>query len=170
MNTRSIGVMVFAVAVLAGWCARNRSLARRDAEPPRVTAPAAVAEPTGIPAPGGIPAAPASPFNAVPPLEPRPTGISFRTPAKFEEHFDKHGREFGDITPVGYLRRAKALRDAPVGGDILELKRADGTFARFDRATGAFLAFDPDGTVLTFFRPNDGEAYFRRQARRRGSS
>jgi pyocin large subunit-like protein len=59
------------------------------------------------------------------------------------------------------------LRDAPVGGDIVEVVRqSDGVISRFDRGSGAFLAADPDGTIRTFFKPNDGEAYFRRQARR----
>ena len=35
-----------------------------------------------------------------------------------------------------------------------------------DRSTGAFVAFDADSTIRTFFKPNDGEAYFERQARR----
>jgi hypothetical protein len=30
----------------------------------------------------------------------------------------------------------------------------------------AFLAVNRDGTIRTFFKPNDGEAYFRRQASR----
>jgi hypothetical protein len=65
------------------------------------------------------------------------------------------------------LQRAQQLRDAPVGGDIVEVVRqSDGIISRFDRGSGAFLAADPDGTIRTFFRPNDGEAYFRRQARR----
>lgn len=62
---------------------------------------------------------------------------------------------------------AQALRDASPGGDILELIRTgDGVISRFDRRTGAFGAFDRDGTIRTFFKPNDGEQYFRRQAKR----
>lgn len=91
----------------------------------------------------------------------------FRSRKRLSEHFAKHGAEFGKISRDEYLRLAQALRDAPVGGDVLELRRDDGTISRFDRKTGAFLAFDVDGTIRTFFRPNDGESYFQRQARRR---
>ena len=49
---------------------------------------------------------------------------------------------------------------------MLELRRPDGSVSRFDRASGAFLAFDADGTIRTFFKPNDGERYFERQAGR----
>ena len=93
--------------------------------------------------------------------------IGFRTRRNLEEHFAKHGAEFSGATMEQYLAMAQALRDAPPGGDVLELVRSgDGVVSRFDRKRGAFLAFDRDGTIHTFFRPNDGEAYFRRQANR----
>ncbi len=89
--------------------------------------------------------------------------IGFRTRRKFDEHFVKHGREFAGITQDEYLRVAQTLRDAPVGGDVLELSRGDGTVSRFDRSTGIFVAFDKDLTIRTCFKPNDGERYFKRQ-------
>jgi len=96
----------------------------------------------------------------------RRSGIGFRSGAQLNEHFQKHGAEFGRISRAEYLRLAQSLRDAPVGGSIEEIRRTDGTVSRFDRSTGAFIAFDRDGTIRTFFKPNDGEAYFRRQAMR----
>ena len=33
-------------------------------------------------------------------------------------------------------------------------------------AGSAFIAFNPNGVIRTFFRPNDGERYWRRQAER----
>ncbi len=62
---------------------------------------------------------------------------------------------------------AQTLRDAPAGGMVLEIVRpADGVVSRFDKSNGAFLAFNPDRTIRTYFKPNDGESYFRRQAKR----
>ena len=92
--------------------------------------------------------------------------VGFHSLAQLSEHFAKHGAEFGRVTQQEYLRAAQTLRDAPVGGSIEELRRPDGTTSRFDRSSGAFIAFNTDGTIRTFFKPNDGEAYFRRQARR----
>lgn len=92
--------------------------------------------------------------------------LGFRSRAQLNEHFQKHGAEFGRITQAEYLRQAQRLRDAPMGGSIEEIRRDDGTVSRFDRSTGAFIAFNRDGTIRTFFKPNDGEAYFRRQASR----
>jgi pyocin large subunit-like protein len=93
-------------------------------------------------------------------------GPGFRSRRAFDEHYAKHGREFGNISQDEYLRRAQALRDAPVGGPILEAVKPGGIFTRFDRSTRAFGAYNGDRTIRTFFIPNDGERYFHRQANR----
>src|SRR5262245_16878173 len=92
--------------------------------------------------------------------------IGFATRRKFLDHYEKHGAEFGSISREEYLRQSQILRASPVGGDVLEAIRADGVITRFDRKTGAFLAFNPDLTIRTYFKPNDGEKYFRRQSKR----
>jgi pyocin large subunit-like protein len=94
------------------------------------------------------------------------SGPGFRNPARLDEHYQKHGAEFGAISKAEYLRLAQELRDAPVGGPILEARRPDGEFSRFDSRHGYFGAYNPDKTIRTFFIPNDGERYFHRQARR----
>ena len=93
-------------------------------------------------------------------------GIGFATRQKFLDHYDKHGAEFGSISREEYLRQAQQLRDRPAGIGVLEVTRADGVVTRFDRQSGAFLAFNSDLTIRTFFKPNDGENYFRRQSKR----
>jgi len=82
-------------------------------------------------------------------------GPGFRSRRQFDEHYAKHGREFGNISQQEYLLRAQALRD--------------GIVSRFDRKTGAFGAYNPDRTIRTFFIPNAGERYFHRQASKRGA-
>ena len=94
------------------------------------------------------------------------TQVGFRSRKNLDEHFSKHGREFRGLSKDQYLLAAQTLRDRPVGGDVEEIIRGDGTASRFDRVSGAFLAFNRDGTIRTFFKPNDGEQYFRRQAQR----
>ncbi|TAJ40246.1 MAG: hypothetical protein EPO55_09595 [Reyranella sp.] len=94
------------------------------------------------------------------------TNVGFADARRLDEHFEKHGGEFGRITRQDYLRQAQLLRDAKVGGPILETVRRDRVTTRFDRQTGAFIAFNPNGVIRTFFKPNDGERYFRRQAER----
>lgn len=93
-------------------------------------------------------------------------GPGFRSRRAFDEHYAKHGREFGNISQDRYLQLAQDLRDAPVGGTILEAVQPGGVITRFDRRHGYFGAYNPDRTIRTFFIPVDGERYFRRQARR----
>lgn len=135
-------------------------------------------KPREQPGPSPITSAPVAPPAAsapmadvapAPTLAPTKVGSSrgFRSRDRLDEHFAKHGAEFGVTSAQAYLALAQALRDAPAGGDVLEIVRpSDGVISRFDKRTGAFGAFDADGTIRTYFRPNDGEAYFRRQARR----
>jgi hypothetical protein len=92
--------------------------------------------------------------------------IGFASRAKLLQHFEKHGGEFPGLTREAYLRRAQDLRDRRAGDGILEFIREDRVITRFDRKSGAFLAFDGNLTIRTFFKPNDGEAYFKRQQRR----
>jgi pyocin large subunit-like protein len=94
--------------------------------------------------------------------------VGFIDARRLDEHFEKHGTEFGRITKQDYLRQAQLLRDAELSGPILETVRRDGVTTRFDRQTGAFIAFNPNGIIRTFFKPNDGERYYRRQAERGG--
>ena len=93
-------------------------------------------------------------------------GPGFRSQAQLNEHYGKHGGEFGNISKQEYLRLAQELRDARPGGPILEARRSNGEFSRFDRRHGYFGAYNQDGTIRTFFIPNNGERYFRRQAQR----
>jgi pyocin large subunit-like protein len=93
-------------------------------------------------------------------------GPGFRSRRQLDDHYAKHGAEFGRVTKAQYLCLAQDLRDARAGGPILELKRSDGATTRFDRRKGYFGAYNPDRTIRTFFIPNDGERYFHRQAQR----
>jgi pyocin large subunit-like protein len=94
------------------------------------------------------------------------SGPGFRSRAQLDEHYAKHGAEFGAISKGEYLHLAQELRDTRPGGPILEARRPNGEFSRFDRRRGYFGAYNRDGTIRTFFIPNNGERYFRRQAQR----
>jgi len=93
-------------------------------------------------------------------------GPGFRSRRQFDEHYAKHGREFGNISQQEYLRRAQSLRDTPAGGPVLEADKPGGIVTKFDRRNGYFVAYNSDRTIRTFFIPNDGERYFHRQAKR----
>ncbi len=167
-RTRSgipLGVIIALVtAILAS------RISRAPARTPAVRDTGAQSAPQGRAAPdrntdatGSAPAVTGSRDRSA---EGRNASIGFVSRQRLVEHFEKHGEEFPGLSIEAYLVAAQTLRDAPVGGDVLEVRRRDGVVTRFDRATGGFLAFNRDGTIRTFFRPNDGESYFRRQASR----
>ena len=56
--------------------------------------------------------------------------VGFADQRRLDEHFEKHGAEFGRITKQDYLRQAQLLRDAKVGGPVLEAVRRDPEGAR----------------------------------------
>jgi pyocin large subunit-like protein len=89
-------------------------------------------------------------------------GLGFRNQHLLDDHFERYGHEFGRITKSQYLRLAQQLRDSHAGNNILESRR-HGTVLKFDRKRGYFGAYDPDGTVRTFFIPPEGVRYFEDQ-------
>ncbi|MEZ5365966.1 MAG: hypothetical protein R2748_27445 [Bryobacterales bacterium] len=139
---------------------------RRPAPAPQAQpaeAPPALTEKVPLPQTG---VAPAAQRTQAPVQRGQARSPGFPSRRSFDQHFEKHGAEFGHISQEQYLALAQQLRDKPAGGPILELVREDGVVTRFDRQTGYFGAFNPDRTIRTFFIPNDGERYFERQARR----
>ncbi|MBL8229999.1 MAG: hypothetical protein JNL98_16035 [Bryobacterales bacterium] len=96
-------------------------------------------------------------------------GPGFRSKRQFDEHYVKHGAEFGKISKDDYLKFAQELRDAPKSKDVLEAVREDGVITKFQKKKGWFGAYNSDRTIRTFFIPNDGERYFWRQAKRPAS-
>ena len=92
--------------------------------------------------------------------------IGFASRRGLESHWQKHGAEFGSPSLEAYLAMAQDLRDAALSSRVIEAPQSNGSYARFDRSSGAFLAFNRDLTIRTFFRPDDGESYFRRAVNR----
>ncbi|MEZ5964002.1 MAG: hypothetical protein R3F56_09180 [Planctomycetota bacterium] len=110
---------------------------------------------------------PAAPEAAKPAPAKSTSKVGFTSRRSWLDHFEKHGAEFGKITADEYLAKAQALRDAKLIPTILEgVRPSDGVITRFDKKTGAFIAFHDDKSIRTFFRPNDGVAYFKRQLER----
>jgi len=92
------------------------------------------------------------------------SGRGFRTQHMLEEHYQKYGKAFGNVTQDQYLRLAQQLRDTRSSKAVLEVKRSDGSGAKFDKRRGWFVAYEPDGTLKMFFAPKDGLRYFQWQA------
>lgn len=150
------GAALAVLAAIALFVPGLRELVLGAAPP---AAPAA-----GEAVPGTPSTAPARAEKPAPASRPVDTAVGFTSRKNWLDHFEKHGGEFGKITAEQYLLRAQELRDAPTSADVLEsVRKQDGVVCRFDKRSGAFLACNADRTIRTFFRPGDGEAYFRRQ-------
>ena len=106
---------------------------------------------------------PAPPIQEVSPY----AAIGFASKQKLQEHFVKHGREFSSPSAEAYLAKAQQLRDRVLKPPLLEgIRPSDGVITRFDPASGAFLAYDKNRTIRTFFKPDNGERYYHRQLKR----
>lgn len=81
-------------------------------------------------------------------------------PGRWLPHFEKHAAEFGYRTPVEYLRGARDL----VGREgVQTFTRTNGDKLFYDAARNEFAVLKPDGVLRTFFRPQNGSAYWRSQ-------
>ncbi len=73
-------------------------------------------------------------------------------PGQLEEHYLKHGYQFGGITKEQYLQDAQALLDADPGGDVLEKIRDNGDIEHFRVSTGEFAVMTKRGRIRTYFK------------------
>ena len=77
-------------------------------------------------------------------------------PGQLEEHYLKHGYQFGKITQEQYLQDAQALLDAEPGGDILEKIRPNGDVEHFRVSTGEFAVMTKRGRIRTYYKADYG--------------
>jgi hypothetical protein len=81
-------------------------------------------------------------------------------PGRWLPHFEKHAAEFGYRTPVEYLRGA---RDLVGRSGVQTFTRSNGDQLFYDAARNEFAVLKPDGVLRTYFRPQNGPAYWRSQ-------
>ena len=83
--------------------------------------------------------------------------------ANAEEHWDKHGREFPELhSEQDYVRAANAFVHSPPPGTLT--KRDDrGDMLFYQPSTDTFAVMDSRGEPRTFFKPDNGYAYWNRQ-------
>ena len=83
-------------------------------------------------------------------------------PASLPDHFARHGSEFGARNAEEYAQMAwQFLQRAKVEGLPAKVD-GSGVLRVFDPRSGAFGAYNHDGTTKTFFKPGD-RGYFERQ-------
>jgi len=78
------------------------------------------------------------------------------------DHFARHGRDFHARDADDYAAQAAAFLERARKSGLPAKRDADGSLRVFDPATGAFGAYNANGTTKTFFKPGD-RSYFDRQ-------
>ena len=83
-------------------------------------------------------------------------------PKSLPDHFARHGADFRAKDADDYARMAWEFGQRAKQGGLLVKADDDGTRRVFDPKSGAFAAYNRDGTTKTFFKPNSRD-YFARQ-------
>ena len=89
--------------------------------------------------------------------------VRFETPEKMQKHYDKHIDKYGNISISEYIALANELVNAKDTDDIERIVRSDESTAIYRFSTNDFLVITKDGYIRTFFKPDDGEAYWREE-------
>lgn len=136
---------------------------------PVSTSPAAA--PAAVPKPRSLLAKIIAPFAALTATSPGalpapanapPTRQTWGNPGSLPDHFARHGADFGATSPDDYAARAWQFRQRMRAGTVLVKVDEDGVQRVFDPASGAFAAYNRNGTTKTFFKPGSRD-YFNRQ-------
>ncbi|MBO5522262.1 MAG: zinc-ribbon domain containing protein [Roseburia sp.] len=85
----------------------------------------------------------------------------FRTQENLQEHFSKHGAEFGYQTAEAYLEGANRVI---VSADALhKYEKEDGDDVYYLESTNELVIVSTDNYIRTYFKPEDGIEYYNRQ-------
>jgi filamentous hemagglutinin len=83
--------------------------------------------------------------------------------ANAQEHWQKHGGEFPeDHSEMDYVREANAFVHRPPPGTLAK-HDAHGDTLFYQPSTDTFAVMDSRGEPRTFFKPDNGYAYWNRQ-------
>jgi pyocin large subunit-like protein len=84
-------------------------------------------------------------------------------PETLIDHFRRHGADFGATSAREYARMAYEFYGRAQEEKYPKKIASDGTIKIYDRKTNTFGAYNSDGTTKTFFKPKNGESYWKRQ-------
>ena len=91
-----------------------------------------------------------------------PTRETWGSPASLPDHFARHGGDFGAKDADDYARMAWEFRERAQAERLPTKVDETGVRRVFDPKSGAFAAYNRDGTTKTFFKPGS-PGYFERQ-------
>lgn len=87
--------------------------------------------------------------------------LEFRNETMWEEHFEKHGSEFGYKSKEEYLKGANEVINSSTSKHKIEAEDGDEIYYNEEKNEIVFVS--TDGYIRTYFKPNDGINYYNRQ-------
>lgn len=136
-----------------------------------VVSPSPAPSPSTVPLPGAAPVGP-SPVTAPgsggvtasPVALPQapPTAVTWGSMRSLQDHFERHGRDFGAKNADDYARQAWLFLQRGRAEGLPAKRDSDGVLRVYDPATRSFGAYNRDGTTRTFFKPGRRD-YFQDQ-------
>lgn len=87
--------------------------------------------------------------------------LEFRNDNLWEEHFLKHGGEFGYTTKEDYLEGANEVVASASSKHKQEAEDGDDIY--YDAENNEIVFVSKDGYIRTYFKPSDGIEYYNRQ-------
>lgn len=86
---------------------------------------------------------------------------TFRNDTYMEQHFEKHGDEFGYTTVYEYVEGANRVIEDP--NALTKTEAEDGDYIYYLEDTNEFVIVSTDGYIRTYFKPSAGIDYYNRQ-------
>lgn len=107
------------------------------------------------------PKAKAEQSEAALPAKAPPTAVTWGNPSSLQDHFVRHGADFQSRNADDYAAKAWLFLQR-ARAESLPMKLDGDALRIFDPATGAFAAYNLNGTTKTYFKPGN-PAYWQRQ-------
>lgn len=94
-------------------------------------------------------------------IEESNVSLQFRNETMWEDHFEKHGSEFGYKNKEEYLKGANEVINSSTSKHKTEAEDGDEIYYDEDKNEIVFVSID--GYIRTYFKPSDGINYYNRQ-------
>lgn len=86
---------------------------------------------------------------------------TFKSDSLLQEHFNKHGSEFGYTSTSEYESQANEVINSPDALHKTEVEDGDSVY--YVQATNELVILSTEGYIRTYFKPEDGLDYYNRQ-------
>jgi hypothetical protein len=83
-----------------------------------------------------------------------PTARTWGSMRSLQDHFERHGRDFGAKDADDYAKRAWLFLQRARAEGLPAKRDSDGVLRVYDPATRSFGAYNRDGTTRTYFKPS----------------